>query len=609
MNFDELNKKQREAVEYINGPLLIVAGAGSGKTKTLTSRLANLLQNGIAPENIIAITFTNKAADEMRNRVNLLIRELVNWKKDKNQITNQQISQTLFVGTFHSLGARILKNEAKLLGRTQNFTIFDNDDSKSLIKKILKNFHLTEKQKSKISAVYLEREFSKIKNELLGEDDIEDDLVREMFLEYERDLKRNNAFDFDDLLEKSVELFNAHKEVLKKYQNQFQYILVDEYQDTNTSQYVFVKLLAEMHGNLAVVGDDQQSIFKFRGSDFRNFLNFDKDWPKAKVVLLEENYRSTSNIIAAASSVISNNKIQKAKKLWTNNPEGELIRVIEHSDEEVEAFWIARQVKNKFSFGNSGTSIAILYRTNAQSRAIEQALIETGIPYQIFGGMRFYERKEIKDMVAALRYGFNPSDEVSLDRLDKTFLKKTFLILKENLPGKAKESKPLELIGYVIKEAEYFEYLAKNYANSFERVENVKALMDYASEFESLGDFLEKITLLQATDSIKKKDLDKHKGRFVNLMTIHLSKGLEFDVVYVVGVNEGLLPHQMSYHGDAEIEEERRLMYVAMTRAKKEVYLNFYHLPSRFLYEISPELVEFIGRKNLDDEERYIELD
>ncbi|PIR44243.1 ATP-dependent DNA helicase PcrA [Candidatus Wolfebacteria bacterium CG10_big_fil_rev_8_21_14_0_10_31_9] len=605
MKFD-LNKKQQEAVEHMDGPLLIVAGAGSGKTRTLTSRLVYLLQNGIKPENIIAITFTNKAAQEMRERIS-------NYQLP---ISN---AQNLFVGTFHSLGARILKNESKLLERTQNYTIFDNDDSKVLIKKIIKNYNLTEKQKSKITVVYLIREFSRIKNELVDIEDLqfnaEDELVAELFQEYERSLKRNNAFDFDDLLEKVVRIFIKYPEILKKYQDEFKYILVDEYQDTNTSQYLFIKLLAQKHGNLSVVGDDQQSIFKFRGSDFRNFLNFDKDWPKAKVVILEENYRSTSNIINAASSVIANNKLQKLKKLWTQNPEGELVRVIEHRDEEAEAFWIARQIGNKFAYPSidqkqeTNNSVVILYRTNAQSRAIEQALIETGIPYQIFGGIRFYERKEIKDIVAALRYGFNPNDEVSLDRLDKAFLKKVFEAFKKNLPEKAKIFKPLEFIGYIIKETDYFSYLAKNYANSFERVENIKALMDYASEFENMGDFLEKITLMQASELIKRKDLNKYKGKFVSLMTVHLVKGLEFDVVYVAGVNEGLLPHQMSYSNNLEVEEERRLMYVAMTRAKKELYLNFYNLPSRFLYEISPELVEFIGKKNLDDEERYIELD
>ncbi len=631
MNKPGLNKKQQEAVEHINGPLLIVAGAGSGKTRTLTSRLIYLLQNGIKPENIIAITFTNKAADEMRSRVDLTIGELVNLNNKKNQSTNQPINQsTPFIGTFHSLGARILKNEAKLLGRTQNYTIFDNDDSKSLIKKILKNFNLTEKQKSKITAVYLERKFSRIKNELINGKDIDDELAAELFDEYEMELKRNNAFDFDDLLEKVVKIFQKHPEVLKKYQDQFKYILVDEYQDTNTAQYVFINLLAQKHGNLSVVGDDQQSIFKFRGSDFRNFLNFDRDWPKAKTVLLEENYRSTSNIIEAASAVIANNKFQKPKKLWTKNHSGELIKIIEHKDADFEAGWVAGQianrlsqsVKNKKSDGRSAIGdrlaspklwrsgrLAILYRTNAQSRAIEQSLIELDIPYQIFGGMRFYERKEIKDIVAALRYGFNASDSVSLERLEKNFLKNIFLELKENLPDKARESKPLELIGYVLKTSDYFKYLEKNFSNAAERVENTKELMEYASGFENLQEFLEKIALLQATDIVRRKDLDKHKGKFVNLMTIHLAKGLEFDAVYLIGVNEGLLPHQMSYHNDDEIEEERRLMYVAMTRAKQEIYLNFYNLPSRFLYEIPPELVEFAGRRGLDDEERYIELD
>ena len=597
MKFQDLNEKQLEAVNQINGPILIVAGAGSGKTRTLTNRLINLLSNGIAPENIIAITFTNKAANEMKDRVEKMLGDKVGDY------------QNLFVGTFHSLGARILRKEAGLLKRTAGFTIFDSDDSRSLVKKTIKNFNLTEKDKNRITPAFLEREFSKIKNELKNSEDIYDEKIELLFADYENGLQRNNAFDFDDLIEKPVRIFQKHPDVLSKYQNQFHYVLVDEYQDTNSSQYFFIKLLADKHKNLSVVGDDQQSIFGFRGSDFRNFLNFETDWPKAKVVVLEENYRSTSNIIEAASSVIANNKFQKPKKLWTNNQAGESIKIIEHDNADYEADWVADSIKRRF-LSDPNQTAAVLYRTNAQSRAMEQFLIEKNLPYQIFGGIRFYERKEIKDLVAALRYALNPADEISLSRLEKSFLKKPYLELKADLPRKGSELKPTELIGYIIKTADYIKGLEKNFTNSSERIENIGELVDFSTRFENLADFLEKISLLQPLDNIKNKPV-KNAGKLgvANLMSIHLAKGLEFDAVYLIGANEGLLPHQMSYYSEAEIEEERRLMYVAMTRAKKELYLNFYHLPSRFLHEIAPEFVEFVGQKSLDDEERYIEID
>ncbi len=607
MKLQELNPKQLEAAKHIDGPLLIVAGAGSGKTRTLTNRLANLLAHGIAPENILAITFTNKAASEMKERVEKLL-------EDMNG--NDDIFKRLFIGTFHSFGARILRKEARLLKRTPDFTIFDNDDSKSLVKKCAKNFNMPLKEREKLTPVFLEREFSKMKDELADLESMEDgrdELIKEMFLDYENNLRLNNAFDFDDLIEKPVRIFQKFPDVLLKYQNRYKYILVDEYQDTNTSQYNFIKLLAGKHKNLSVVGDDQQSIFAFRGSDFRNFLNFEKDWPEVKVVLLEENYRSSSNIIEAASCVIKNNKFQKSKKLWTKNSQGDLVKVIEHTDADYEADWVASEVKGKKENGKSG-SIGILYRTNAQSRAIEQALMGNDIPYQIFGGLRFYERKEIKDLVAALRYASNPSDTVSLERLEKNFNKAPYLELKEQLPQKGKELSPLELIGYTIKVTDYFNYLQKNFTNHFERAENVKELIDFASNFESLSDFLERVLLLQPLDGDKKDKKQKKAAidsGIVNLMSVHLAKGLEFDYVFLIGANEGLLPHQMAYREESGIEEERRLMYVAMTRAKKNLYLNFYGLPSRFLYEIPPDLVEFVGKRNLDldDEERYIEMD
>lgn len=596
MTFEELNDKQRAAVEHGEGPLLIVAGAGSGKTKTLTSRLAALLHNGVKPENIVAITFTNKAAGEMKERTEKLL------AKDKEAFKN------MFLGTFHSFGARILKKEARIFGRTANYTIFDADDSKALIKKVAAGAGLSERDAKRLTPLVLRREFSKIKDEMIDPENAADETVYKLFTLYEQALQSNNAFDFDDLIQKPVMLFLGNPEILDEYQERFRYILVDEYQDTNTAQYMLIKLLASKYRNLSVVGDDQQSIFKFRGSDFRNFLNFEQDWPDAKVVLLEENYRSTQNIIKAASAVIANNHLQKSKTLWTNNPEGGKVKVVEQYSADGEAEWVAGHIDAIRLFSDYG-SLAILYRTNAQSRAIEQALIERGLSYRIFGGLKFYERKEIKDIVAALRYGSNPQDSVSLDRLKKSFLKKPYTQLKEELPQKAAVLRPVELIGYILMTTDYFNYIERTQTNSIERIENIKELIEFASGFEKMEDFLERISLLESTDTVKKKDLKKVKDNIVNLMTIHMAKGLEFDAVFVVGVNDGLLPHQMSYHNENEIEEERRLMYVAMTRARKELYLTFYHLPSRFLSEIPSGLMEFEGGRGFDDEERYIDMD
>lgn len=642
--YQSLNKKQQEAVENLEGSVLIVAGAGSGKTRALTSRLAAILASGAAPDSVVAITFTNKAAEEMKKRVDKFISLKVD-KSDNGKLTNLQTYKLndLFIGTFHSLGARILKKEARFVGRTSNFSIFDDDDSLRLIKDIVKNFNFSRYgEKKETNPLYLRREFSRIKSELSDSRD-EDEVIERLFEEYETALKKNNAFDFDDLIQKPIEIFQNYPDVLEKYRKKFRYILVDEFQDTNTAQYVFVKMMAQGHGNLSVVGDDQQSIYKFRGSDFKIFLNFENDWPKTKVVMLEQNYRSSGNIIKAASSLIAKNKFQKPKNLWTENEDGAAVRVVEHQGEDEEAEWIAEQisffsdrsrpspltwlktgcasVKSEKKEIYSATTIAILYRTNAQSRAVESALIERGIAYKIFGGVKFYERKEIKDIVAILRWAFNPNDAVSLGRIKTNFLKKPFLEIKEKIPALAQVLAPAELIGRILEIADYLNYLKKHYDNFRERIENVNELIYYASEFENLQDFLEKISLFQSGDAIKfnQQPTTNNQQPHVYLMTIHLAKGLEFDAVFIVGCNEGLLPHQMSYHNNEEIEEERRLMYVAMTRAKKKLFLSFYNLPSRFIGEIAPETTEFISnvRNNkyetlddfLDDEERYIEFD
>jgi DNA helicase-2/ATP-dependent DNA helicase PcrA len=593
--FSDLNEKQKEAVEYGRGPLLIVAGAGSGKTKTLTSRLAYLIASKkTKPEKILAITFTNKAADEMKERVKKAVEK-----------EGLKLSQEPFVGTFHSFGARILRKEAGSLGRNISFSIFDNADSLSLIKKIIKNLNISTSNHAPAS---LMREFSRIKSELLDEksflENKKSESVWYLFEEYERALEKNNAFDFDDLIEKPVRLFGKNKTVLGKYQSRYDYILVDEYQDINTAQYLLIKFLAAAHNNINVVGDDQQAIYGFRFSDFRNFLNFEKDWPKAKLVFLEQNYRSTKNIIESSSALIARNLMQKPKKLWTENEQGARIRIVEHDDEFSEADFIIQSAR---SYPEKEMNVGILFRTNAQSRAPEQLLLEYGVKYNLFGALTFYERKEIKDIVSGLRYCFNPADEVSLSRLQKSFNKKLYLELKENLPKKSK-SEPAEIINYFIKISGYPELLKKNYENYLERLENVQELLHFSEQFEDLEHFIEKISLAHPLDSGRKKRDKKHLGG-INLMTIHLAKGLEFDAVFVAGVNEGILPHQRSLFLTEDVEEERRLMYVAMTRAKKELYLNFYHAPSRFLSELPSNNLEFSGDRALDDEERYIEYD
>ncbi len=593
---DELNPKQKEAVEYGEGPMLIVAGAGSGKTKTLTSRLAYLIsQKGVKPERILAITFTNKAADEMKERV-----------KKSLFSSKIKISNEPFVGTFHSFGAGILRKEGKFFGRNYSFSIFDRDDSISAIKKILKNFNISV---SDFSPTVLIKEFSKIKSELLDEEDFQESekskKIYFLFKEYESFLERNNAFDFDDLLEKVFQLFSKNKEVLKRYQSQYDYVLVDEYQDTNSVQYRLVKMLSEAHKNINVVGDDQQAIYGFRFSDFRNFLNFEKDWPEAKIIFLEQNYRSTKNIINSSSGLISNNVLQKPKKLWTQNQDGSLVKIAEHDDEFEEADFV---IQTASGYLRQNKNVGILFRTNAQSRALEQMLLEYGVEYNLFGAITFYERKEIKDLVAALKYCANPSDEISLSRLEKNFYKKTYLKIKEELPLKS-SLKPDKIIDYFIKATDYIAMLEKTYPNFSERLENIQELIYFSQQFSKLPNFLEKISLASPLDESVRKKRDKKYLSGINMMTIHLAKGLEFDVVFVVGVNEGLLPHQRSFFSSQDVEEERRLMYVAMTRAREELYLSFYNLPSRFLSELPSNNLEFAGKRAFDDEERYIEYD
>lgn len=582
----------------------MAAGAGSGKTKALTSRLRALIERGVRPEKIVAITFTNKAADQMRERV-------FGVDAPKPKGSELPTPGMPFIGTFHALGWRILKKELSYTGRRSGFSILDGDDSLSLIKKICKAMDLP-KERFKPSALL--NAVSDIKSELKNPDSLKDTndpfdtVVREVYLRYEDELIKNNAFDFDDLIEKVVRIFTKHPEVLDRYQSLFSHVLVDEYQDINTAQYRFVQLLAQKHRNISVVGDDAQAIYSFRGADFRNFLNFDRDWPNAKIVKLEQNYRSTKTIITAASALIQNNKIQRPKKLWTENEDGDLITLVAAEDPDAEGQWVAGEIR-KILRVDPRASVAILYRTNAQSRPIEQALISENLPYTIFGGLKFYERKEVKDIVAGLKIALNPDDSLSADRLIKSFGKRLGSRVVEVMRGASKNLGIIELITAFMREAGYAEFLSDKFNNPQERLENIAELTDFAGQFETLEAFLERVSLLASAD---KPSTESHSANPVTLMTIHIAKGLEFHYVFIVGTNEGVLPHEKSMTRMEEVEEERRLMYVAMTRARKKLYILFHTFPSRFLHELPNDLLEFVSptgtmRHLPDEDDMYLE--
>lgn len=598
MNTPSLNPDQRSAVSHGEGPLLIVAGAGSGKTRTLTARLAALIGRGIPPERILAITFTNKAAGEMARRVEELV----------GPFPKQTPGREPFIGTFHSFGARILRAEAARFGRTPNFTIFDSDDSRKLIERICAEEEVNRRTASIPHIIHL---ISRTKAEL-ADPSLMDELPAAVFRAYEAALKRQNAFDFDDLLEKPVRAFQRDAALLARYQKRFDYILVDEFQDVNTVQYALVRMLAARHHNLNAVGDDAQSIYGFRGSDFRNFLNFEKDWADARVVVLDQNYRSTDAILAGASALISHNKLQKPKRLWTERTGGTPIAVHAARTPDEEAEWIAERIglaiggpasrKKGIRLADQPSSklatptIAVLYRTNAQSRALEQTFIVADIPYRIFGGLAFYERKEIKDIVAGLRIAANPKDEVSADRLRKALPKRMSEPLVHELAARG-ASTPLELIGFFLERTDYFGRLARTFENAADRKENIEELIAFAGTFADIPAFLERVSLFQSADTPSARSRKDGKASPVHLMTIHLAKGLEFDRVFVAGCAEGTLPHHRSLTSFAELEEERRLMYVAMTRARHELALSFSGFPSRFLAEIPPELISLTASR------------
>ena len=624
MNLDNLNKEQKEAVLNTEGPLLILAGAGSGKTKVLTTKIAYLIEEcGVSPYNILAITFTNKAAQEMKER----LFNLVGIKAKNAQVS-----------TFHSFGVRILSDYYDKLGYEKSFVIMDSDDSLSIVKKILKNKGLDPKSYSPNA---IRNQISSCKNEMMGYQEYEkfaigdyEKVVYEVFKEYEQTLKNNNSIDFDDLLLLPIRLFKEHPQVLENYQERFQYVLIDEYQDTNEVQYILSKMICAKYKNICCVGDEDQSIYSFRGANYKNILNFEKDYPNAKVIKLEQNYRSTTTILDAANDVIRHNKDRKNKVLWSDKGKGDKISYYRAFNGIDEAQYVSREIKNLINNGIEYQNIAILYRTNAQSHTMEEELLKDSIPYKIVGGVGFYSRKEIKDVLAYLRLIYNSRDNVSLLRVinvpKRGIGNKTIsnLIEKANNESKSiydvidsgKELAFKEMIESLRKQSESLtltdlvdrildvtgikkEYEDEKTLEADIRLENLEELKTVTRTFEeregvvSLEDFLLEVSLV--TD-VNEYDKDPNK---VSLMTVHSVKGLEFDYVFIIGLEEGLFPHVNSILNGNELEEERRLCYVAITRAKEKLYFvnarsrmlfgqETANVASRFIGEIKPELID-----------------
>lgn len=641
IDLKDLNKEQREAVESTEGPLLILAGAGSGKTRVLTYRIANLIEKGVFPGNILAITFTNKAAAEMTERIQGLVGEE---------------ARNMWVSTFHSTCVRILRQDIDKIGYNKNFVIYDTSDQEKLIKECLKELNLDEK-------LYVPKDIiNKIgsqKDILIDADtyyrknanDFKTRKIAEIYKLYQKKLKDNNALDFDDIIMKTVVLFKEHDDVLKYYQRKFRYILVDEYQDTNKAQYELIKILSSQHRNLCVVGDDDQSIYGWRGADIRNILEFEKDYPDVKIVKLEQNYRCTKKILDAANFVIANNERRKAKRLWTENEEGEKIKFYKADTDGDEAYFIVNEIKKLVENGNSYRDFAILYRTNAMSRILEEKFVTSSVPYKVVGGLKFYDRKEIRDILAYLKVINNPLDGISLERIINTPKRgigdATIEKLKDNAREMgvslysvlleidavegintralnslhkfislmnyfilAKESlKVSELMNEILEKTGYLRELKEeNTPESRGRIENLQELYSAAVEFEEKSDdkslpaFLEKVALVSDQDQLS-------EAGGVTLMTLHTAKGLEFPVVFIAGFEEGIFPHFSALEDESEMEEERRLCYVGITRAKERLYLTcarqrmmfgrtMFNSVSSFAEEIPEGLIEDISRNN-----------
>ena len=622
------NDKQMEAIMKTDGPILVIAGAGSGKTKVLTTKIAYLVDSGVPTDNILAITFTNKAAKEMKDRVIGLL---------------GSIGYQLRISTFHSFGVFLIREHYDLLGYKENFTILDSDDSLTLIKKIMKDLNINVKD---YNPKAIRNSISSSKNELVSASDFEryigndfDQKVYDVYQRYEKKLLLSNSLDFDDLLFLPIKLFREHPEILRYYQEMYQYIMVDEYQDTNEAQYILIKMLSALNRNICVVGDESQSIYSFRGSNYRNILNFEKDYKDCETILLEQNYRSTSTILDSANDVIKNNKHRKDKRLWTENGVGEKLQYYKALDEKDEASYVVGEINKLIDAGTNKCDIAVLYRTNAQSRVIEEALLKENIPYKVVGSFYFYNRKEIKDLVCYLRLVYNTSDDISLQRVINVPKRGIGLKTIDNLIEKANINNSCifdsidggkelgfklmindiraeldnysltELIDLILDKTGIRKELESEKSIESEiRLENLEEFKSITRAFEekngvvSLEDFLTEISLVS--------DVTEHRNDsdVVTLMTVHSAKGLEFENVFIIGMEEGIFPHSNSFFDDEALEEERRLCYVAITRAKKKLWLvnahkrllfgnDSYNKPSRFIKEINPNNIFESGSK------------
>jgi len=624
MNIENLNEQQKKAVLYNEGPLLVLAGAGSGKTKVLTTKIAYLIkEQNIDPYNILAITFTNKAAKEMKDRVYNLIGDEAKY---------------IQISTFHSFGLRLLRENCEALGYDRNFVIMDSDDSLTVVKKILKDNNYDPKIYNPRA---IRNKISSCKNELMSPELYEkyatseyEKVALEVYQKYEKKLKQNNSVDFDDLLILPIKLFKENEDTLARYQEKFKYILIDEYQDTNEAQYILTKTLSAKYRNIMVVGDDFQSIYSFRGANYKNILNFEKDYQDAKTILLEQNYRSTGNILKAANDVIKHNREKKDKNLWTQNQDGEKIKYYRSFNERDEAQYTIRKIKELINREVSYKDIAILYRTNAQSRIIEEEMLKENIPYRVVGSFYFYNRKEIKDLIAYLRLIHNEKDNVSLTRIINTpkrgiglktiqniseeadnlgvsmyeaISKGKELEFKKNIEDLKKVSENITLTELIDKVLDTTgmknELVQEKSLESEVRLENLEEFKSITKAFEekegliSLEDFLLEISLVSDVEEYKDDD------NRISLMTIHSVKGLEFDHVFIVGLEEGIFPHINSLMDNSELEEERRLCYVAITRAKKDLHLvnarrrtlfgkDQVNPTSRFIAEINQDLIK-----------------
>ena len=633
MNLNDLNPMQRRAAETLEGPVLILAGAGSGKTRTLTYRVANLLEHGVKAWHILALTFTNKAAREMRERI--------------ERLAGADAGEA-WIGTFHSICCRILRRDIEKLGYERSFTIYDDDDQQRVIKAVLKELDIDEKF---LPPKAVSADISDAKNRLLSPDewlqkrggDYRSQKTHDVMTRYEQRLRAANALDFDDLLVKTLQLFVEHPPVLEYYQGRFQYVHVDEYQDTNYAQYQLVRLITRESRNLCVVGDDDQSIYGWRGADIRNILDFEKDFPDATVIKLEQNYRSTANILDAANQIIAHNEGRKEKELWTEDGEGEKITLYAAADERDEAAWICQRIRQLQRGGTPYGSIAILYRMHALSRVLEETLMRAGIPYHVYGGTRFYDRREVRDVLAYLRVIQNPADDISLSRIinvpkraigdstveqltqyarqndmslyaavaappdtlasracksvnDFSSLIVSLLLAKETLPLSEFVQKVIDDSGLIA------QYQKEENEENQARIENIREFMGAVTEFEqksedkSLFAFLENVALVTELDN------QDSAPSFVTMMTLHSAKGLEYDAVFMSGMEEGIFPSARAMQEDNRVEEERRLCYVGVTRARKLLHLSYarrrmlfnqmqFNAPSCFLQEIPKRLI------------------